>query len=283
MQAATNFAAVKLPSCINLPPIFSFGSLSKFRLQPFVRRPFFVPTECRQGTQKRYSSFYPRVIFATIISRRKEVILARWSLVRMTVDGRFDRRQEVSRKKLSMFKYKKEEYMKEERRERRSETVKRRFEKRQEQELCVYQSGRYALPSLYEDEEKIRSSRGINDIRHWKRRIGEGTIESSERVRVRSRIIANFVHHRDTQLKEIEPIDIYALVVCVWRYLMTSMTILKRFRDAWRDWQRDSDLTGLFRGMTGFLLRYDRNSPRYDWDSPRYDWDSAKNALFQYS
>lgn len=84
----------------------------------------------------------------------------------MTVDGRFDRRQEVSRKKLSMFKYKAEEYMKEERRERRSETVKRRFEKRQEQELCVYQSGRYALPSFCEDEEKIRSSREINDVRH---------------------------------------------------------------------------------------------------------------------
>lgn len=26
--------------------------------------------------------------------------------------------------------------------------------------------GRYALPKLYEDEEKIRNNGGINDIRH---------------------------------------------------------------------------------------------------------------------
>lgn len=30
----------------------------------------------------------------------------------------------------------------------------------------MYEIGRYALPRLYEDEEKVRNSRGINDVRH---------------------------------------------------------------------------------------------------------------------
>lgn len=69
---AANFAAVKLPSCINHPALH-FDSLSKFRLQSFVHRTFFVPVERRKERKrerervgKMLCSFSPRFMILTI-------------------------------------------------------------------------------------------------------------------------------------------------------------------------------------------------------------------------